>query len=177
GAILRAGGRVFLGWGAPEDALLSPEPEEKPDEEAGKRPQRLLVIPAAVLAALALAVGAVPTITTHAQQAAERFENRAGYAAHVLDGQSAQFVQLPRYKVSRESVLWGVVSLSGAFGVAAFGLWRQRLPAWPRRTAWRVLEPPINALRALHSGHVGDYVAWLTFGTAVLGGCFALGLT
>jgi len=28
----------------------------------------------------------------------------------------------------------------------------------------------------VHSGHVGDYVAWLTFGTAVLGGLLAFGV-
>jgi hypothetical protein len=38
------------------------------------------------------------------------------------------------------------------------------------RTLARGLQP----LRAAHSGHIGDYVAWLTFGTAVLGGLFAL---
>ena len=83
GAILRAGGRVFLGWGEREDPILSPEPEEQGDKEAGQRPQRLLIVPAAILAALAIAVGAVPTLETHARQAADRFENRAGYAAHV----------------------------------------------------------------------------------------------
>jgi hypothetical protein len=31
----------------------------------------------------------------------------------------------------------------------------------------------VDGLRALHSGHVGDYVAWLTFGVAALGGAFA----
>jgi len=29
-----------------------------------------------------------------------------------------------------------------------------------------------SVLRKAQSGHPGDYVAWLTFGTAVLGVCF-----
>jgi hypothetical protein len=33
----------------------------------------------------------------------------------------------------------------------------------------------LDGLRGLRSEHVGDYVAWLTFGTAVLGGLLALG--
>jgi hypothetical protein len=28
-------------------------------------------------------------------------------------------------------------------------------------------------LRAAHSGHIGDYISWLTFGVAVIGGLFA----
>ena len=31
-----------------------------------------------------------------------------------------------------------------------------------------------QGLRALHSGHVGDYVAWLVAGTAALGASFAV---
>jgi multicomponent Na+:H+ antiporter subunit D len=31
----------------------------------------------------------------------------------------------------------------------------------------------LRPLRILHSGHMGDYVAWLTAGVAVIGGLFA----
>jgi multicomponent Na+:H+ antiporter subunit D len=34
----------------------------------------------------------------------------------------------------------------------------------------------VAPLRALHSGHIGDYVAWLALGVAALGGSFALAL-
>jgi len=37
-----------------------------------------------------------------------------------------------------------------------------------------VLERPLHIVRRLHSGHVGDYVAWLLFGVAALGALFAL---
>ena len=40
----------------------------------------------------------------------------------------------------------------------------------------RALRRPLQGLRALHSGHVGDYVAWLTAGVSVIGGLFALTL-
>jgi hypothetical protein len=33
---------------------------------------------------------------------------------------------------------------------------------------------PFNHLRALHTGAVGDYVAWLVFGAAALGGLVTL---
>jgi hypothetical protein len=35
----------------------------------------------------------------------------------------------------------------------------------------------VNVLKAAHSGVVGDYVMWLTLGTAVLGGVWILTLT
>jgi hypothetical protein len=50
---------------------------------------------------------------------------------------------------------------------------RAPLPQQDRRSPHgRVVGP----LRAAHSGHVGHYVAWLTFGTALVGGLFALTL-
>jgi hypothetical protein len=30
--------------------------------------------------------------------------------------------------------------------------------------------------RAVHSGHIGDYITWMVFGVAVVGGAFALTL-
>ena len=53
---------------------------------------------------------------------------------------------------------------------------RDRLPATFRRGAMAAVRGPTAALRAVHSGHVGDYVAWLTVGLAILGGAFAVAL-
>jgi hypothetical protein len=40
----------------------------------------------------------------------------------------------------------------------------------------RALEGGLFRLRRLHSGQVGDYVAWLTVGVAAFGGALALAL-
>ena len=50
---------------------------------------------------------------------------------------------------------------------ALFGreLW-QRVP--------RGVRAVLTGVRELHSGHPGDYVAWLTFGAAAFGGTFAV---
>jgi multicomponent Na+:H+ antiporter subunit D len=177
GAVIRVGARVFLGWGPRDDELLSTQRDEGPEEESGDRPAWLLAVPAAVLAAGAIAVGAVAPLSTHAEQAAERFQNRTEYAARVLDDRAPESIPLPRHVTTSDSVLWGIVSALGAFGVGAFGLWRNRLPSALRHATWRALRAPTNTLRAAHSGHVGDYVAWLTTGAAVLGALFAFGLT
>jgi hypothetical protein len=34
----------------------------------------------------------------------------------------------------------------------------------------------LQVLRSVHSGAIGDYVAWMTFGVAALGGLLALTL-
>jgi hypothetical protein len=42
-----------------------------------------------------------------------------------------------------------------------------------RRPVARWVDGGVGALRELHSGHVGDYVAWLTVGVASFGGLCA----
>jgi multicomponent Na+:H+ antiporter subunit D len=34
----------------------------------------------------------------------------------------------------------------------------------------------VQPLRVVHSGHIGDYVAWLVAGVALLGASFAIAL-
>jgi multicomponent Na+:H+ antiporter subunit D len=177
-AIFRAGGRVFLGLGEREDPLLSPQPEEEPSGQRHvERPGLLLVGSAGLLAVAAVAVSVVVPLATHAQQASERFVNRPDYEHRVLDGRPPEAIPLPRHVTTGESVLWGLVSTGGAVALGAFGLYRRRLPGALRDAAWRALDPGFAFLRGVHSGHVGDYVAWITLGAAALGGAFALGLT
>jgi multicomponent Na+:H+ antiporter subunit D len=38
-----------------------------------------------------------------------------------------------------------------------------------------VLKAPLHVVHRLHSGHVGDYAAWLLCGMATVGALFALG--
>jgi hypothetical protein len=44
------------------------------------------------------------------------------------------------------------------------------LPAGVRRPSFRVLAPPLHALKAAHSGIIGDYLLWIVLGTTVIGG-------
>src|SRR5919197_687298 len=62
-ALLRAGARIFLGWGPPSDPMLTPEPVEAKREEpraAARLSATLLLVPAAVLIAGALVLSVVP---------------------------------------------------------------------------------------------------------------------
>jgi len=152
GAVLRVTARVFLG--------LGPRPREPRGSEgyettgSGQRPETrgrltripdtMTVVPALLLAA-AVAVGVAPGL--------------AHVVAHAVN-ETGSAGALTSVHWTRSGVLLGLVSTMLALGLAAFALTRPRLPAAPGRAP---------ALRRLQSGHVGDYVAWLLVGTALLG--------
>jgi multicomponent Na+:H+ antiporter subunit D len=166
-ALLRAGARIFIGWGDREDELLGKAVEEEPLERNVLRP--LLVAIAVVAVAAGMAISVVPGLGQRAEYAAERFRDTSGYAAAVLHGKAiAPPPSLPVSveSTSRESVVYGLVATLMAVALALAGLHRRRLP--------RALGPPIRVLHALHSGVVGDYVTWLVVGTAVTGAAWAL---
>jgi multicomponent Na+:H+ antiporter subunit D len=67
----------------------------------------------------------------------------------------------------------GVLSVALAFGVAFGALYARRAPdVWrvpaALRRAVRPARSAAMALHRVHSGHIGDYVAWLLFGLAAL---------
>lgn len=171
GALLRAGARVFLGWGDRDDPLLSREGRERAPER-GRR-TTVLALLAALMVVLGAAVSVVPGLAQRSVAAADRFRDRAGYANLVLHGIPMRHVpQLPFTieHTTLESVLYGAGSTVLAVAVALLGLYRQRLPRV------RLLSAPVEGLKAVHSGVVGDYVMWLTVGAAVIGGVWAVTL-
>ena len=174
-ALLRAGARVFFGWGDAEDPLLGEAMEEDPLERRVLRP--LLGADALVAVALGVAISVVPGLGQRAEYAADRFRDRAGYAARILRDRPVappQSLPVTIRHTSLESLLYGVGATVVAVGLAGVGLYRRRLPRAVAAVAGRALAPPIHVLRSLHSGVVGDYVTWVAVGTAVLGGVFAL---
>ncbi len=174
-ALLRAGARLFLGWGSEVDPLLSPERDVSPPRE---RPAvGFLVAVTAVAVLLGTAVSLVPGLAQRSEYGADRFRDRAAYAGRVLHGQPVP--PPPRFPfaiahTTLESVLYGSGATLLALALAAFGLHRRRLPEAARDAAARLLVPPLDGLRALHSGVVGDYVMWVTVGTAVTGAAWAI---
>jgi multicomponent Na+:H+ antiporter subunit D len=172
GAVLRATGRVFF--------ALGPEPDEREsaDETSGREeepevPGRLsrvrwtMLAPIVVLLAGALAVGVLPGVHTAAERAAAVFTDAAGYASEALTGTTAPAeVPAPVANWTLTGVLLGLLSAGLAVGVAATGLWGRRVPV--HAVAVRAGRPVLTALRRLHSGHLGDYVAWLMTGMVAL---------
>jgi multicomponent Na+:H+ antiporter subunit D len=169
GAIARAGGRVFLGLGPADDPLLSDNPPETP----ASRDDPSLGLMTAITLALALgglAVGALTGVATTLEDAAHGFVNHKAYVDAVLHHVPHTPEENSAWVTTTSSVVWGVVTLLGTFASAAFGLYRARLPEWTTAGLTALARP----FRAVHSGHVGDYVAWLICGAAAVGGVFAL---
>jgi multicomponent Na+:H+ antiporter subunit D len=180
GAVLRVAGRTFLGWGPSEgpDPLQARAAQEQGDEvnEArDKTPAPMLAVPA-VLLALALAVALIPGAVPGFERAAALFADHVGYARWVLRGTSLPLPHLPPSHVSAEDVLYGALSIAGALAAAAVGLFgrplREALPDRVRAPALTTM----HGLRGLHSGHIGDYIAWWTAGAGALGAVCLLAL-
>ncbi|HEU5385516.1 MAG TPA: complex I subunit 5 family protein [Streptosporangiaceae bacterium] len=184
GAVLRAAGRIWLGWGEGEDpgpdAGTADDPGEEESEErpgsSGRRRRAPLtmVLPPLALLAIGLGLGLTSGIEDHVAAAAAAFSDRAAYAAAVLGTgpvPAAGGISVPASSVaSAGGPLTDVGQALAALCVAGIAL--DRRAAGLRRalaagTAW---------LRHLHSGLVGDQVTWLTAGLALLAALTAAAL-
>jgi multicomponent Na+:H+ antiporter subunit D len=170
GTLLRAAARVFWGIGAraPRDPAGEPEDEEGGDREGSETPW-LLYAPPVVLIAAAVAWGLVPGLREAAARAAAAFVDGRGYAVAVLDGRAVPVTAPELAGPGVTAYLYAAGSLALAVAVAAVAL--ARVPALPAPFGRAV-----DALRRLHSGRPGDYVAWTVAGAATLGGVFAFTL-
>jgi multicomponent Na+:H+ antiporter subunit D len=103
--------------------------------------------PVVVLLATAVALGVVPGVRHAADAAAQRATSAPG--------------DLPAPPV--HDYVLSLLTVAAAIGLAVLLLGREHLPR-------------LTALRAIHSGRLGDYVALLCAGAALFGGAFALAL-
>jgi len=197
GAVLRAAGRIWLGWGADERSRPDTGTEDDPGEEAENRsdtagaevtfganggqdgpersgrlrrvPLTMVLPPLALLAiALGLGVGLASGIEEHAAAAAAAFSDRTAYAAAVLGTHGGP---VPA---------GGTVAVPASPAASAGGVLTdlgQVLAALcvagialDRRAVRlrRALAAGTGWLRRLHSGLVGDQVTWLAAGLALL---------
>jgi len=167
GAVLRFGARTFLGWGdtpAPDQLAGTRLGEAVPEEDdMPARTPATMLSAIGILLASALAVGVVPGVGRAAAHAAERLIDGKGYAGQVLAGQPpAPLLPEPAAAWTGPGIWLGLLSTLLALVVAAAGLWSGRL-RW-----MNVADPVMRRLHRVHSGHVGDYVAWMFAGMAVL---------
>jgi multicomponent Na+:H+ antiporter subunit D len=178
GAVLRAAGCIFCGWG--EDEPPESEQPQEADEEAETlrahdRTPPTMLLSAAALTIAALVASIAPGLDDAIQRAAGHFVDAPAYVAAVLHGHAA-FGQVEPESLKPLDYLWGALSLALALGLAWTSLFGGRLvEAVPDRLR-QAGDSAQSALQALHSGHVGDYVAWLTVGAGVLAALFAIAI-
>jgi multicomponent Na+:H+ antiporter subunit D len=179
-AVLRAAGRVFLGLGLREDeespAEREADVEGRETRGARGRTPATMAVPAAVLLALALGVGLWPGLGSRAEEVAHAFQDREAYARTVLEG--AAPAEPPPAPEEGPSIPVGISLAAGAAALAALALYRKRfVSAGVRGVVRGTVGRGLEGLRAIHSGDVEDYVAWLTLGVAALGGVLAVSMT
>lgn len=158
-AVLRATGRIFAGWGRrPGLEADAPTADEREPEE---RPLWLMGGPAVLLILGALLSG--KPVSDAARAVAGGFLTSAGLSHPVV----------PDLPAPHEFAPW--VSVAVTLVVAGFELSRERIPGPLRWVADRVSAPLALGVSRLHTGLVGDYVAWIAVGLAVMTIGFALG--
>ncbi|MBO0728943.1 MAG: NADH dehydrogenase [Acidimicrobiaceae bacterium] len=182
GAVLRVAGGVFWGIGdpPPQDPRIAEESAEETSETSDGRQRTPLsmIVPPAVLVALAVAVGVLPHLGPLVQAEAIRFQDQSAYTATVLSG---AHVPHPTALAAPEDtgitltdVATGAGTTAGAIVLALVGLYWRRLPLLRRGSepGSRLLAP----VQRFQSGVVNDYVTWIVVGTACLGGALAFSI-
>jgi multicomponent Na+:H+ antiporter subunit D len=150
---------VFLGRGPkppPSQKAVAQDSGEDPAER-GRAPLAG-VIASLVLVGLGLVWGLVPGLVDAITGAAAHFVDRPAYAATVLHGAPTGPAETHGEGPTAAAWLYGAASAALAIAIACL------------RTV------PVGGLRELHSGRIGDYVAWLAAGTALVVGVFVLTL-
>ncbi|MGO9820193.1 MAG: complex I subunit 5 family protein [Solirubrobacteraceae bacterium] len=181
GAVLRVAGRVFCGWGPTvgRDEGKQERAARVQDEErgaAGRTPPLMVIVPGVLLFA-AIVVGLIPGAIPAIERAAADFHDHRAYIGWVLAGTRPHFGRVATSHVASYDYLYAAAASVGAVTLAALALFgrplHDRLPA----VITRPVVGAVDALRSLHSGHIGDYIAWWTTGAALLGGASMLLLT
>lgn len=173
GAVLRVTGRVFLGWGPAhggDERQAQAAREEESEEQAPRNytPPLMLLVPAVLLLG-AIVIGLIPGAVPAIEVAASHFHEHQSYINWVLHGH-VHFAPAPTTHVKGFDYAYAAGATLGALTLAALGLFgrplRQRVPD----LVLRPVVAAVGGLRQLHSGHIGDYIAWWTAGAAALGG-------
>jgi multicomponent Na+:H+ antiporter subunit D len=170
GAVLRAGMRVFLGMGTPpnvEGDTRGTGEHQETDKGVRDAPVTMLAAAVALLAG-GLILGLLPGLAALAQDAAHQLFDSAGYAAAALEGVRAVPPPTPQVVMwNSAGLLLGIGSALLSLLIATIALSSDR-PLQRLRWVLHVLSLPLRALRAAHSGHLGDYVVWLLLGVTLL---------
>ena len=165
-AILRAGLRIFLGWGPPPRAGEQGDRADIVETETygprGRLPRRLWV-PALVFVAIAGGMGAAPSSWRQGLLGyAARFCDPASYQRDVLHGPDLASIRVPVLHAPHHAT-W-IVTAVGTIGLALLAL----------RFGHRIRSVPgLRLLRRLHAGDVGEYASWMLAGMAVFVGIVA----
>ncbi|MGP4028240.1 complex I subunit 5 family protein [Actinomadura sp. 3N407] len=186
GAVLRVWLVVFRGTPADTGPAPSRPPAGGQSGQGGREDREttatlrsipwIMLAPAVALLAAGLASGLLPGGPV--ADAAHVFANRDAYAGLVLDGHLTRPDAPPADPWTASGLGGAAATLLLTLAIAAPAArratgrartGRARTGRTAVRLAGRAGAAASARLHALHSGHIGDYAAWLTAGVAVLG--------
>jgi multicomponent Na+:H+ antiporter subunit D len=167
-AVLRVGMHTFFGWGTEPITDEAAEVGELP--ETGKEHQRIYwsqYVPAAICLLVSIALVAFPAWLHVLRSASVGFTQQSAMLHLVYTGDPLQN-NCPAWAVTwRASAIRGIAACVLGIFLACTSVFRTRLKRYLRLGAF--LESGFHPLRAMQSGHPGDYVLWLTVGMASFG--------
>ncbi len=192
GAVLRAGGRIFIGMGdtAGEERGGTKESAREGETRGARgRAPLVMIAPAVALMAACVALAFVPGLEGRVRAQAAGFGDAAGYVKRVLG--EAPPTTAPRLRIATppaprdgtatsarlalraRSAPFTAAAVAGAMLLALLALRAERLPRPARALAAAVAGPFMHAIERAHTGRLADYVTWLTAGACVVGALFA----
>ncbi len=174
-AVLRVIGRFQFGWGAISDeqpGVEQGQTDEGP-ESAEHELHMTMVVPVVLFLLMGIAITFVPHLRDATSRAAMHFIDTASLHSQALDS-----ALLPIYAPEPKlpllpGIIRGCVSTLLAVLLALATLFWEAVPVFGGMDVKKVALTAVKPLRILHSGAVGDYVTWITFGTALIGVAFA----
>jgi len=168
-AVFRVYARVFLGRGVPNAAEELAKTSDEARETKGPHDHvpAVMFIPAAILALAAISSGCVPGSVAHFRRSASVFSETAAYQAQVLDGTALQEPMLSKAgEQPFPAAIRSAVTTMLAVAVAILAL----LPHRHRKLLHvERLSRTFLAVRNAHSGKIGDYVVYFSFGVTAIG--------
>ena len=167
-AVFRVGMHTFAGWGArpiTDEAAEVGELPETPEHHRRIFPYHAAPPVLCLLAAVTLTF--VPTAHNVLRNAMAAFVQQPTMLHVVYTGQPIAG-SLPDWSDTLPEAAWrGGITVVLALLLACTSVFRERLTRALRLGAW--LESGVPGLRAMQSGHAGDYVLWITIGIALFG--------
>jgi multicomponent Na+:H+ antiporter subunit D len=172
---LRAAAAIFLGGG---DVHATDAAEDEVHFETAAHRARtpaVMIGPIFVLIVVGALLTAWPALVRATEQAAVRFLDSSGYAAQVIDATPSLGAPAAQtVGISLSAVVAILATAAVAIGGAVVTIERRHLPSRVVDIGSVLARFALRPLRAVHSGHAGDYVAWLTVGMAAFGGILAV---
>jgi multicomponent Na+:H+ antiporter subunit D len=176
-AVLRVAARAFLGLGERHDDSAGeggPKiPMERETDGHSRRTPATMLLPAFLLLGLALVVALSGTFRDAVESMSLRMTSPEGYRALVLHGDSAA-LSLVAPSSSEFPSFWRELTTAGVAILLALAALYPSALGRPGQLVSQALGTAMRPLRDLHSGRIGDYIAWFVFGVAAYGGFLLL---